>query len=131
VRFDRTFRFFSKTGWNLEFVPESDCCNFQYVIHFFNIASNMTNQVFGRSHSPHVQCGSKGAGQSTGHSGDHVVQGCRIFRARDLSAVLFLVETSDPAMNSEIERIGKTINEPFGAVQRVSRFGYDWYEQQT
>lgn len=50
-------------------------------IHFGDIAFDFGGQVAGGRDFPHIQCGSEGAGQSAGHTGNHMIQRRRVFRS--------------------------------------------------
>jgi hypothetical protein len=64
-------------------------------------------QVFRRGTLPRVQRGPKGAQQSAGYSGDHVIQCGGIFWTGNLSAVFLLVEMFDATVDTEVERFVK------------------------
>jgi hypothetical protein len=51
-----------------------------------------------------------------------MIQGRRILRPGDLTAVLFFVKAADPSVNAEVERLGKTlyIGRAMGALELVN-----------
>ncbi len=82
----------------------------QHTVDFLDITFDIRHEILCRLDLPHIQCGPEGAEQSSGDTGNHVIKRRRILRARDLAAVLFLVEVLDAAMNSEVKRLVKPLD---------------------
>jgi hypothetical protein len=97
-------------GGDLEFVGQADLGDLENTVHVFNIPFHKGDEIVCGLDFPRFQRGGKGSGESPTNAGNHVIQGRRIFRTRDLSAVFLLVEVLDPAVDAEMNGLREVLN---------------------
>jgi hypothetical protein len=110
VRRQRSVKFVATALWNRESVMKANPGNLQYTIDVLDVTFNIRHEILSRLDLPHIQCGPEGAEQSSGDTGNHVIECGWIFGSSDLASVLFLVEVLDAAMNAEVKRLIKPVN---------------------
>lgn len=104
VGFECPVNSLSAAGRNLEAIPQPNSRNLQHAVHIFDVAFDIGNQILCRIDLPHFQCGTQGAGQSSGDTGDDVIERGGVLRSGHLPAILVLVESFDSTVNSEVDR---------------------------
>jgi hypothetical protein len=97
-------------GWNLEFISQADLGDLENPVHVFNIPFHKRDEIVCGLDFPRFQRGGKGSGESPTNAGNHMIEGCRIFRSCDLTAVFLLVEVLDPAVHAEVNGLREVLN---------------------
>jgi hypothetical protein len=102
--------FFPGAGRDLEFVSQADPGDLENPVHLFNVPFYEGDEIVGSLDFPRFQRSPKGSGESPAHSGDHVIQGRRIFGTFDLTAVFLLVEILDTAVHAEMDGLREVLD---------------------
>jgi hypothetical protein len=110
INSESSLGFVPGAGWNLEFVSQADFGDLENPVHVFNVPFHKRDEVVCGLDFPRFQRGGEGAGESPTDAGNHVIQGRRIFRTCDLTAVFLLVEVLDPAVHAEMNRLGEVLD---------------------
>jgi hypothetical protein len=97
-------------GGDLEFVSQADPGDLEKAVRVFNIPFHKRDEIVCRFDFPRFQRGGEGSGESPANAGDHVIEGRRIFRTGDLSAVFLLVEILDAAVNAEMNGLREVLD---------------------
>jgi len=96
-------------GGNLEFVGQADLSDLENPIHVFNIPFHKRDEIVCGLDFPRFQRGGKGPGESPANAGNHVIQGRRIFRTCDHTAVFLLIEVLDAAVHAEMNGLREVL----------------------
>jgi hypothetical protein len=97
-------------GGDLEFVGHADLGDLENPFHVLNIAFYKRDEIVCGFDFSRFQRRGKGSGQSPADTGDHVVEGRRIFRPCDHTTVFFLVKGLDPTVHAEMNRFREVLN---------------------
>jgi hypothetical protein len=101
---------FPGAGWNLEFVSQADLGYFENPVHVLNIPFHKRDEIISGLDFPRFQRSCKGSGESPANSRNDVIQGGRILRTFDFTAVLLLVEVLDAAVDAEVKGLGEVLD---------------------
>jgi hypothetical protein len=82
--------------------------NFEYAVHIFDITFDFGCQVFSGFNSARIQRAGKRAGQSACYSRYHMIQGSRVVRSLQFSAVFVLVKIPYTAVDAEMNGLVKS-----------------------
>ncbi len=100
----------SGAGWNPEFVGQADLGDLENAVHVFNIPFHERDEIVCGLDFPRFQRRGEGSGESPTNAGNHVIEGRRIFRPRDLAAVFLLVEVLDAAVHTEMNGLREVLD---------------------
>jgi len=101
---------FPGTGRDLEFVSQADPGDLENAVHVLNIPFHERDEIVCGLDFPRFQRRGEGSGESPTNAGNHVIEGRRIFRPRDLAAVFLLVEVLDAAVHTEMDRLREILD---------------------
>lgn len=116
VRRQHSIHFITSPYRNLKSVAKMNLRDLQHTVDFLDISFNICHEIFSRLDLPHIQCGSEGAEQSSGDTGNHVIKCGWILGTNDFASVLLLIEVLDTTMNAEVKWFVKSFN-PCGSVR--------------
>jgi hypothetical protein len=97
-------------GWNPELVGQADLGDLENAVHVLNIPFHERDEIVCGLDFPRFQRSRKGSGESPTNAGNHVIEGCGIFRTRDLSTVFLFVEIPDAAVHTEMDRLREILD---------------------